>query len=498
MNNKNFFIVVLIATGVGYWIAFDYSEPAKPVAPPEIVADGPTQISMGLKPRIRIEGRDVKPFTLAERMVHHKVPGVSIAFMQNHKVVWTLTQGVIDTVTNRPVDENTVFQAASISKPTFATTLMHYRQSNPLDLDVDVNTLLKSWQLPAHEWSDTKPVTLRRLLSHSAGTTVHGFGGYAAGVDVPTTIQVLEGNGPANSAEVIVGVEPHTVYDYSGGGTTLAQLVLEEQSGRTLPDLAKEFIFDPLAMTRSAYSQPLNAELSENAAVPYDRKGEAVEGGAHTYATIAAAGLWTTPSDLLKLGGEVQLAYHGKSDKILTQESAVEMLTYQFKPVGVGFFLTGEDDKIESFGHGGANAGFRANFFNHTNTGDGIAIMTNSDNGGALMGEIMIRVAEVYGWSEDKPVIKKINPMTADQLKSFVGNYKADNDGEELTIIITQTEEGLLFNVDPYVIDQAFLPEASDKFFALDGGRLSFDLDDLGNVTALNFAGMKATKIKGE
>lgn len=490
MKNTNIILVILIALGTGYWFTSTVPEVAEP---PTSVILGSAEIANGLKPRIRIEGRDVKVSTLKERMAHHNVPGVSIAFMQNHKIVWTVTEGVIDTVSNQKVDENTVFQAASISKPVFATTLMRYRETAPLDLDVDINTLLKSWQLPDHEWSGTNPVTLRRLLSHSAGTTVHGFGGYAAGDDVPTIIQVLEGTGPANSDAVVVGVEPNTVFDYSGGGTTLAQLVLQDQSGRELPEMAKEFLFDPLGMTRSAYSQPLNADLAGNAAVPYRSDGSPIKGGAHTYATLAAAGLWTTPSDLLRLSGAMQLAYQGKGEIPVSQKSATEMLTTQFEPVGIGYFLTGTD-KVESFGHGGSNAGFRANLFNHLDTGDGLAIMTNGDNGGALMGEINSAVSEFYGWSEYKPIIKKLVTLSPDQIEEFLGTYKAVNDGEELPFKITKTDEGLMLNVYPYVVDQAFLPEGPYKFFALDGGNLSFDIDGDGIIIALNYRGLRAVK----
>lgn len=444
------------------------------------------QISNGLAQAIRIEGRETEFFTLKERMAHYNVPGISIAYMENHKVVWTLTEGVTDKVSMRPVDENTVFQAASISKPTFATVLMKYRENSPLDLDAPVNSLLKSWQLPSHEWSEAKPVTLRRLLSHSAGTTVHGFGGYAAGDAVPDIIGVLEGTEPSNSPAVFVDLEPSTQFRYSGGGTTLAQLVLQDQSDIALPELAKTLIFDPLGMTHSGFIQPLSGPLAQNAAVPYDGKGEAIEGGAHTYRTMAAAGLWTTPSDLMRLSAAMQLSLNGETGSIMSQSSAKEMMTIQQAPVGIGYFLEGED--VTTFSHGGSNAGFRAHFIAHIEGGDGMAIMTNSDSGSALINEIMIRIGEVYGWAENKPTIKKLVPMTAEMRTSYTGTYDAPAP-VDAKIIVTSSDEGLMVNVGEFVVDQAFLPEGESIFFAMDGTPLTFEFDEEGTVIKLIYAG---------
>ena len=303
---------------------------------------GAEAIKVALQPKFHITNTAPELRTLKERMVALNIPAVSIAFMQDHKISWTVTEGVIDLKSQRQIDKNTVFQAASISKPVFATVLLKYRQQPPLDLDTDVNTLLKSWQLPKHKWSKSSPVTLRRLLSHSAGTTVHGFRGYAVGENVPSIIEVLEGANPANSKAVLVDIEPNTILRYSGGGTTLAQLVLQDQSRILLPELAKTLIFEPLGMQHSAYSQPLNEKLAKNAAVPYRSSGIAVEGGAHTYATLAAAGLWTTPSDLLKLASNIQRSYQGLDSSFLTNKTVSEILTPQIESIGIGFFTSWE------------------------------------------------------------------------------------------------------------------------------------------------------------
>lgn len=453
-----------------------------------------SQIAVGLQPNIRIEGQPAKLSTLKERMAFYNVPGVSIAFLQDHKIVWTYTEGVIDKASNTPIDQNTVFQAASISKPVFATTLMLYRQDNSLDLDANINTLLKSWQLPAHAWLGTSNVTLRRLLSHSAGTTVHGFGGYAAGEDVPSIIDVLEGAPPANSGAIIVDIEPGTKFRYSGGGTTLAQLALQDVSGEPLPEMAQRYIFGPLGMARSAFSQPLANALKANAAAPHNTKGNPVAGGAHTYATLAAAGLWTTPTDLLKLAAAMQKALKGTDQSFISQATAAEMLSKQFGRVGVGFFLSGEED-VTAFFHGGANAGFRAQLFAHTQAGDGIAIMTNGDGGNGLITEIINRIGELHNWHEPKPVTKKIITLSQAQLDAFSGNYRSEDPDVPL-IKLHVAGETLIVDVGNFVVDEVFFPEAETTFFAMSGASLNFTVSANGKVTALNYGGfVDASKV---
>ena len=147
---------------------------------------------------------------------------------------------------------------------------MKYRQDNPINLDTDVNNLLTSWQLPEHDWTGQDVVSLRRLLSHTAGTTVHGFPGYAAGEPVPTLQQVLEGVEPANTSAVVVDLQPGTQMRYSGGGTTLAQLTLQDVANEPLPTMAQRLLFTPLGMTRSGFEQPISPKLSNNMATPYN------------------------------------------------------------------------------------------------------------------------------------------------------------------------------------------------------------------------------------
>jgi len=451
------------------------------------------KIYEGLQPIVRIKGAPPQLSSLEERMRFHKVPGVSIAFLQDHKVVWTYTAGVTDFESNCPIDENTVFQAASILKPVFATVLMKYREQHGLDLDANVNDLLKSWQLPTYVWEEKKPVTLRRLLSHSAGTIVQGFIGYASGETVPTISALLDGTKPSNSEAVLVDIEPGTKFRYSGGGTTLAQLTLRDISGTPLPPLAQQLVFEPLGMHHSQFAQPLTGNLAANAAVPHRSGGKPVEGGAYTYVAMAAAGLWTTPSDLMRFAGAIQLSAKGAAQTLWSQETVGEMLSSQWNSMGIGFYLEG-DGPFTAFYHTGGNEGFRSYFYAHTETGDGIAIMTNSDAGDVLTSEILSRVNEIYGWADYQPILKTVLPFSQELQDSLVGTYEVKQPIQAL-LEIKKDGKDLKMNLLEHIVDVRFFVESDTSIFSLTGIDVSVIRDKNGKVKSLKFWGGEARKI---
>jgi len=447
-------------------------------------------LQSGLAEQIRIAGQEVDFQTLTQRLAHYHVPGVSVAFVRNGKLAWTLHSGVKDLTSGLPIDAATVFQAGSISKPAFASVLMKYRQHNSLDLDEDVNKLLTSWQLPQHEWSGQQVVSLRRLLSHTAGTTVHGFPGYAAGETVPTLQQVLDGVAPANTGPVIVDIQPGSRMRYSGGGTTLAQLTLQDVSGEHLPAMAERLLFGPLDMTRSSFNQPIAPALANNMAIPYDGDGAPVKGGAHTYATLAAAGMWSTPSDMLKMASAVRSAYFGEKIDWLSQETAVEILTTNAPTarspnVGMGFFLNMTDEgKILGFGHGGADEGFKSQLYLELESGNGYAIMTNGNNGNQLITELEIRIKEALGVGYVQPEIKTIINISQEDLNEYIATYHVSA-AFEVDVVLETAENGFLLTASPYVENAMHWHQGEGTFFAKDGSRISFERDESGAITTL-------------
>lgn len=242
---------------------------------------------------------------LADRMAAYHVPGVSIAVIHEGAIEWAKGFGVVE-AGGDPVTTETLFQAGSISKPVAAMAALHLVEQGKLSLDADVNQALTSWTIPPSAAAPGAVVTLRELLSHAAGLTVHGFPGYAAGAAVPTLVQILDGVTPANTAPIRLEAVPGSRWKYSGGGYMVMQQLLLDVSQQPFPELLRDTVLAPIGMTHSTYEQPLPVELRVQAATPYKADGAPIEGGFHTYPEMAAAGLWTTPTDLARCAIEVQ------------------------------------------------------------------------------------------------------------------------------------------------------------------------------------------------
>jgi CubicO group peptidase (beta-lactamase class C family) len=360
----------------------------------------------------RIEGpqspdrQGLDALTLMQVLEWSHVPGVSIAVIRNFDIHWAKGYGIADVQSGARVDADTMFQAASISKPVAAMAAMRAVQDGRFSLDTDINSILKSWKLPESEFTRGHPVTPRSLMSHTSGLgDGFGFPGYHPSAPRPTLVQILNGSAPSNVGPVFMERAPFTAEKYSGGGVTLMQLAMMDVTGVQYPEMMRTVVLDPIGMTRSAYEQPLSQEHDQGAARAHDGRGRAMDTKWHVYPELAAAGLWTTPTDLAKFAIEVQQAALGQSSRVLSRTSVLEMLT----PVGVGDYAVGlgitKMGQGWYFGHGGSNWGFQCDMLAHRVKGYGVAIMTNGDNGRAVINEIRARVAAAYGWdSLDKPV----------------------------------------------------------------------------------------------
>jgi CubicO group peptidase (beta-lactamase class C family) len=344
------------------------------------------------------------PYTIPEMMKRFHVPGVSIAVVRDFQVQWTKTYGVADVVTNAPVTLETRFQAASISKPVTAFAVLRAVEAGKLSLDENVNKYLKNWKVPENEYTRAG-VTLRALLSHTSGTgDGFGFPGYNPSAKLPTLEQILDGKPPSNVGPVFWERAPFAAQKYSGGGIVIVQMVLQDVYAKPFAEIMQEQVLGPVGMTNSSYEQPLPVVADQSAARAHDEDGKAMDAKWHVYPEQAAAGLWTTPSDLAKLGIEVQKALRGES-KLLSRSTALEMVA----PTGTGSFAIGFGIEKRGEGwyfiHNGSNWGFRSDLVMHRLKGYGIAVMTNADSGGQVITEIEARVAAAEDWdSLDKPV----------------------------------------------------------------------------------------------
>jgi CubicO group peptidase (beta-lactamase class C family) len=440
------------------------------------------RIENNLMPAVIIEGDSLPSYNIYDRMAHYNIPGVSIAFIDEGDIKWAKGYGYLSSDSNMKVNKNTLFQAASISKPVAAMAALRLVEEGKLGLDDDVNKYLKDWQVEENRYTRQEKVTLRRILSHSAGLTVHGFGGYSSTDTVPLVIQVLNGEKPANSARIYPDTVPGSIYRYSGGGYTVMQKMLTDISGMDFPELMDKYVLSEIGMTNSTYVQPLPEELEKNAAQGHRPDGKMLEGRWHTYPEMAAAGLWTTPSDLLMYALEVQKSLKGESNRIISQEMTEEMLTPQMDSHGLGPGLGGEGDSL-SFGHGGANEGYRCQLFAFAKPGQGVAIMTNSDNGGQLIPEILRSFSYVYNWSSYKPIKKKVLDADKIDLLKFEGLYTSPWQGQEMVLEITAAENHLACVQQWDGINFEIYPESELLFFNQDDGApFEFKKDEAGDI----------------
>jgi CubicO group peptidase (beta-lactamase class C family) len=341
-----------------------------------------------------------------------EVPGVSIAVIKDFKIHWAKGYGVADVETGAPVTTETMFQAASISKPVAAMVSLRAVQEGRFGLDQDINTILKTWKLPVGEHTKDRPVTPRALLSHTSGTgDGFGFPGYAVGAPLPTLQQILDGVPPSNRRAVRLERAPMTGFKYSGGGSVMQQVVLTDAVGRPFAELAREWVLDPIGMTNSTYEQPLPRAREAQAARAHNRTGARMGDPWHVYPELSAAGLWTTPTDLEKFLIEVQTTLAGTSTRVLERETMFEMVT----PVGVGPYAVGFGIEKQGegwyFGHGGSNWGFQCTMTAHRLKGYGAVVMTNGDAGGALARQIVQMIQAAYAWDVlDKPIPRTYGP----------------------------------------------------------------------------------------
>lgn len=331
-----------------------------------------------------------KKWKLKERMAFYNMNAVSIAVIKDYKVEWSKAYGFADVAENRKATPQTLFQAASISKTINSLGILKLVEQGKLGLDDDINNYLKSWNFPYDSLSKGKKISIANLLSHKAGLSVHGFGGYQKGTDLPTITQILDGQKPANSPAVRSVFEPNLKSQYSGGGTTISQLILENTTGEKYEDYMLKNVLTPLGMNESSYNQPPSPDKAKLLATAYNN-GKEVKGKYHIYPEKAAAGLWTNPNDLAKYIIETQLSLLGKSNKVLSKEMSVKRIENN-----MGVFLN-DFKGTKYFGHSGGNEGFVCYYIGSVEDGNGLVVMTNG-NQFKLIEEILLSIASLNQW----------------------------------------------------------------------------------------------------
>ena len=393
--------------------------------PVQAFEDRIARIESRLVPRIVLRDRPEPPRTLAERMAHYRVPGVSLAFFDDGGVVWTRCHGLLRAGGTRRVDEETLFQASSVSKAATAMAILRLVREGRLDLDGDIAPRLRAWRLPQTPFTAREKATVRRLLSHSAGVTVHGFAGYGPREPLPITVQILSGAAPANNPPVTVDAVPGSIWRYSGGGYVLLQQLAEEATGQSFAEILSRTLLAPAGMGRSRLDQPLPAGLWENAARGHAADGSALPGGAMTFPELAPAGLWSTPSDLARMAIALNAEHAGRADRLMGQALAREMLTVQSGDWGLGVDLTALPGEL-SVSHVGTNPGYQAYLIFSPGRKQGLAVMTNGASQSGFFLEIVMAVAREYGWPGFTQTVRDTVAVPPAVLDAYVGTWLAD------------------------------------------------------------------------
>ncbi|HEY3928591.1 MAG TPA: serine hydrolase [Candidatus Koribacter sp.] len=436
-------------------------------------------VETGLLPAVVVTGDSHSQRTLTEEMTRRHIPAVSVAVIHNGTLRWAHAWGTLNPEGGPLATSDSLFQAASISKSLASMAALHLVQEGKLSLDAPVQTELKSWTLPQNSFTAKQPVTLRELLSHTAGTNVHGFPGYATTDPVPTLQQVLDGVKPANTEAIRVITLPGQAFSYSGGGFTIAQQMMIDATGQSFPQIMQSLVLGPVAMRHSTYQQPLPSDRLKEVALPADEQGKPIAGGPHTYPEMAAAGLWTTPSDLALWIIEMQRSLKGDANHVLSQEMTRLMVTKVKDDYGLGVGVN-NDNGQPSFAHSGGNAGYRTFYIGFEN-GEGAVIMTSSDGGGALYPDILRSISNVYKWTTWKTKERAALKLPESALSRYAGKFTAQDVGEiEITL-----QSGHLEANFPNYGSTAIFPFASNEFFATDlDAEIHFDSPDSGKVIA--------------
>ncbi|MEM9408761.1 MAG: serine hydrolase domain-containing protein, partial [Acidobacteriota bacterium] len=406
------------------------------------------------------------------------VPGLSIAVLEDGEIAWAAGYGVVRAGEEAPVTPQTLFLAGSISKPVAATGALRLVQEGTVELDADVNDLLESWKVPASDAAAGKPVTLRGLLTHTAGLTVHGFPGYPLGAELPTVPEILDSEGVANTGAVRVDLEPGTQWRYSGGGYTVMQLLVEDVADRPFEDFLAASVLGPFGMTRSTFENPLPEARHDEAAIAHFVTGTPVPSKWHSYPEMAAAGLWTTASDLALWARGIQRAAAGESDVVLDQKMAQQMLTAGMGDWGLGPAVRGEGGE-KTFSHGGRDQGFDAQLTAFVEGGHGAALMINTNNNTGFLREVLDAIARAHDWPGERRQQRGYVEIDAARLDAIAGVY--DFSGDRFTLRHTDGKLYGFMKDAPRL--ELYAEDASTFFFTNAPGTLVVEAGDGGEVT---------------
>jgi CubicO group peptidase (beta-lactamase class C family) len=475
-------VVALATIGLLAQFALASAAPLEPVRPFE----------NSLRRSIAVQGQADARFTLADRMAHYRVPGVSVAIIEGCRIVDVRGFGR-SAIGGRPITAQTLFQAGSISKSLTAIAALKLVENGTLSLDSDVRPFLKTWTLPSSPLLTGHPVTLRGLLNHTAGINVEGGQGYARGAALPSLADILEGRSPANNPPIRVETTPGSAWSYSSGGYYIAQALMADTTGEAFPALMDRLVLRPAGMSHSRFEHPISTAHARLAASAVGPDGTPLPGGWRNNPELAASGLWTTPDDLAHLLIVVARAVRLEDNRLLGADTVRQMMKRGPGNWGLGVDL-GRPDGPRRFGHTGQNVGFSSEYVMFPDSCQGAVVMTNADEGSWLATEVLRAIGDSYGWPGGKPSpVQADVPMTDTIAARFVGKYRLRDFPAE-TFAITRKADGGLYWARTGHIGRDLLAEGDGKLFSPDS-RMTLEAEDPGSDRAakldLTFGGGK-------
>ncbi|MFP4081138.1 MAG: serine hydrolase domain-containing protein [Candidatus Aminicenantes bacterium] len=453
-------------------------------------------VEKGLLKAVVLRGQKLEKMKLSKRMKYYRVSAVSLAVMDEYQIDWAKGYGVQDRKGMTKVTSESLFQAGSLSQPVAALGALHFVSTGRMGLDENVNHILQAWKVPENQFTREKKVTLRGLLSHSAGLNAFKFKGYSQEEAIPSLLQVLGGQKPTNSRPVRVVSVPGTRMRYSEGGYAVLQQLMVDLEGKPFPQIMEETVLEPLNMNHSSFAWPLPVGLRERMVPGHHRDGQKVEGGWFLYPEKAAAGLWSTPSDLARFAIAIMDTAMGRSQRIISPKLARAMLTVQLGNKGLGFSIGDEGDNL-NFNQRGSNQGFECYLIAYPVRGKGAVIMTNSENGAYLIDEICRAISEAYDWPHFQPEVKSLYRLDPSVYAQYVGKYEVNSD---YTLTVTHQDYYLIIQPTGQAPTK-FYVENQTTFFSTDPYiQIQFVKNAQGEVSGLVLrqrdTGLEAKKIE--
>ncbi|NQZ11469.1 MAG: serine hydrolase [Algicola sp.] len=427
-----------------------------------------------------IDAGDGLTVTVEQAMAKSGLLGLSVAVIEDYKISWTKTWGVKNAKTKTAIDAQTSFSTASISKAITATVFAILAEKGLIDLDKPVALYLKSWQLPDNEFTQSTTITLRHLLSHTAGTTMHGFKDFYLGQTIPSLVDVLKGGPIPGTRTMDVDFNPGSQWRYSGGGYVIAQVAIEDHLGKSLAAIAQEHLFKPLGLENTTMWQPHQKGFLSNAATAHNRKGEVI--GLPICPQLAPSGMWSNPTDMATLIIEMQNALRGAPTKVISTKVAKLVTTEVKMGIGLGWFVSDPIGNRGSFSHGGANTGTGGHIYGTMTEGYGIAVFGNGPNGirVPMLNKLKASIIKAHDWRIELPGKEA---MTAKMLKNIPGRYQFT--------VLTPDDVLPIYAKDERLFTDMFGPEPTELFHIGDGTLLLRDFFGIKMKYAINPADNK-------